>query len=671
MAEPHVPLWQRATAPLRRQAARFPFERALLMGVAAVVGLYGGIAAGLFTSAIRFVQLVMFSADEVAASLIGANHAAWLRLFQARLSRAPWHLEFAALAALLLIAAAALEALGRKRLPLFEVQRIRSVALAGALGLGVYYPLLLLRTFNGTFHETEGGLYAMLLKAPRWLWVLAPALGAFLAALVVRLSPESGGHGVVEVIEAVHKRTMPIKGRVAVWKSLAAGLVIGSGGSAGREGPVVHLGGAVASSLSRFLAFPRSETSILLAAGAGAGIAASFQAPLAGSLFALEIVLSDFDVRRFAPVVLACVTAVATSRGLLGGRTELRAVHWSLQHPSEIAVYLLLGLVAGLCGLLYIRVIHGAEEKIGKLPLRPEARAALGGLAVGFIGLLAPRVLGTGIETMNAALAGRLALGTLVLVLACKFVATASTLGAGSPGGSFFPAVFIGAMLGGAFGHVAHWALPGIVSSPGAYAAVGMGAVVAGATLAPLTGVLMMFELTGSYQIVLPLLVACGTAAGLVQSLLGGSIYTIGARRRGVHISRAGASLSDLSVAQALDPVAPIAAELPYEDLRRLIGPTLHGAFPVIDGDGIAGVLSVPEVRRALLDPELHRGVTARAFARPAQTLLLDDDLATAVQRLSEAGAPAAVVLDAKGKPVGVVTREGILEAWRRITLAG
>jgi CIC family chloride channel protein len=671
MAEPHPPLWQRATGPLRRQAARFPFERGLLMGVAAVVGLYGGIAAGLFATAISSVQLVMFRGDEVAFSLFGAGRGPWVRLFRARLSAAPWHLEFVALAGLLLIAAAALEALGRKRLPLFEVQRIRSVALAAALGLAVYYPLLFLRTFNGTFHETTGGLYAMLLQAPRWLWVLAPALGAFLAALIVRLSPESGGHGVVEVIEAVHKRNVPIKGRVAVWKSLAAGLVIGSGGSAGREGPVVHLGGAVASSLSRFLAFPRTETSILLAAGAGAGIAASFQAPLAGSLFALEIVLADFDVRRFAPVVLACVTAVATSRGLLGGATELQAVRWSLKHPSEIAVYLLLGVVAGLCGLIYIRVIHGAEEKLGRIPVRPEARAALGGLAVGFLALLAPRVLGTGIETMNAALAGRLAFGALVLALVCKLVATSFTLGSGSPGGSFFPAVFLGAMVGGAFGQLAHAVLPGIVSSAGAYAAVGMGAVVAGATLAPLTGVLMMFELTGSYQIVLPLLVACGTAAGVVQGMLGGSVYTIGARRRGLQLARRGSSLSDLSVAQALDAVAPIPADLPYEELLRLIAPTLHAAFPVVDGGTVAGILSVRETRRALLDPAVDRTASAGAFAHPAETLLPDDDLSMALQRLAGAGVSEAVVLDAAGKPLGVVTREGILEAWRRVSLAG
>src|SRR5207302_2185631 len=505
----------------------------------------------------------------------------------------------------------------------------------------------------------------------RWLCVIGPALGALLAALLVRhVSPESGGHGVVEVIEAVHQRT-PIKGRVALWKSLAAGLVIGSGGSAGREGPVVHLGGAVASSLARFLALPRSETSILLGAGAGAGIAASFQAPLAGSLFALEIVLADFDVRRFAPVVLACVTAVATSRARLGGGSGLRPVAWSLKHPSEIAVYLLLGVVAGLCGLLYIRVIHGAEERLGRVPLRPELRAALGGLLVGGVGLLAPRVLGTGIETMNAALAGKLAFGALVLALGCKLIATSFTLGSGSPGGSFFPAVFIGAMLGGAFGQLAHAALPGIASSPGAYAAVGMGAVVAGATLAPLTGVLMMFELTGSYQIVLPLLVACGIAAAVVQGALGGSIYTIGARRRGVRLSRGGPALADLSVAQALDRVQSLPADLPYADLLGIIAPTKHAAFPLLEGDALPGIVSVSDARAALLDPAVDRTATARAFARPAQTLLADDDLGTAVERLSSAGVAEAVVVDSNGKPVGVVSREGILEAWRRATVPG
>ena len=641
------------------------------MLVAAVVGLYGGIAAGLFTTSIRFVQLVLFRGGEVAGTLFGPENDMWLRYFYERLRGARWHLEFAALAALILVAAWVLDWLGgTRRLPLFEARRLRAVALAAALGLALYYPLLLLKTFNGTFHGTEGGLYELLTQAPKWVWLVAPAVGALLAALIVRyLSPESGGHGVVEVIEAVHERT-PIKGRVAIWKSLAAGLVIGSGGSAGREGPVVHLGGAVASSLSRFLELPRSETSILLAAGAGAGIAASFQAPLAGSLFALEIVLSDFDVRRFAPVVLSCVIAVATSRALLGGGTELRMVTWTLKHPSEIAVYLVLGIVAGLCGLVYVRAVHGAEERLHALKLpHPLLKPALGGFAVGIVGLLAPRVLGTGIESMNAALAGQLTLGALLLALVAKLVATSATLGSGSPGGSFFPAVFLGAMLGGAFGHVAAAVLPGVVSGANAYAAVGMGAVVAGATLAPLTGVLMMFELTGSYQIVLPLLVACGTAAAVVQGVLGGSIYTIGARRRGIRLSRGGPQLSDLSVAQALDKVEPLPASMPYDELLRVVGQTLHAAFPVVsDREGVIGLLSARDTRRALLDPAVDRTATARSFTRPAQALRPDDDLGAAVQKLAEAGVPEALVVDAQSRPLGIVTREGILEAWRRAT---
>jgi CIC family chloride channel protein len=272
---------------------------------------------------------------------------------------------------------------------------------------------------------------------------------------------------------------------------------------------------------------------------------------------------------------------------------------------------------------------------------------------------------------MNAALAGQLALGALALALVCKLLATSCTLGSGSPGGSFFPAVFLGAMLGGAFGRIAQAGMPGIVSSPEAYAAVGMGAVAAGATLAPLTGVLMMFELTGSYQIVLPLLVACGAAAAVVHGLLGGSIYTLTALRRGVVVARGGPSLTDLSVAQALDKVDPIPADLAHDELVQLVGPTEHAAFPVVEGDAVIGVLSVRETRRALLDPEVDQAATAARFAQQAVFVLPDDDLGAALHRLAEVGRAEAVVVDADGRPLGVLTREGILEAWRRATLPG
>src|SRR6266849_4868960 len=435
----------RAREPFRSPLSRIPWERALFLGVAAVIGIYAGIAAGLFSQSIRFVQIVLFRGTEVAAALFGAGRQAWAATFREHLTRARWHVEFAALALLALAFAFAAEAVAARRpswLPRFEVHRVRAVALAGALGLWLYYPLVLLRVFNGTFHETSGGLYQIAIQAPVWVRVLGPAFGAGL--LVRYVSPESGGHGVVEVMEAIHMRGRPLRGRIAVWKSLAAGLVIGSGGSAGREGPVVHLGGAVAASLSRFLALPRREAAVLLASGAGAGIAASFQAPLAGAMFALEIVLGDFGVSRFAPIVLSCVTATATSRALLGSGSELQPVSWTLQHSGEIAVYLALGITAGGAGIVYIRSIYAAEAIFtghagGRLGrglgrLRPEWRAALGGLVVGLLALITPRVLGTGIESMNAALAGELAFGALALTFALKLAATAATLGSGSPG---------------------------------------------------------------------------------------------------------------------------------------------------------------------------------------------------------------------------------------------
>lgn len=657
-----------------------PWERALFLGVAAVIGIYAGMAAGLFTQSIRSVQILLFRGSEVASAVFGAGRGAWAATFRQHLAAAHWHVEFAALAVLALAVALGAEALAARKptwMPRFEVHRVRAVALAGALGLWLYYPLVLLTTFNGTFHERTGGLYQMAVQAPIWVRVLAPGFGALAAGLLVRyVSPESGGHGVVEVMEAIHLRGKDLRGRIAVWKSLAAGLVIGSGGSAGREGPVVHLGGAVAASLGRFLALPRRDAAALLACGAGAGIAASFQAPLAGAMFALEIVLGDFGVSRFAPIVLACVTATATSRALLGGSTELQPVSWTLQHSGEIAVYLALGIAAGGAAILYIRSVSAAEAifsgesggRFGQGLSRVSLpwRAAIGGFVVGLIALFSPRVLGTGIESMNAALAGELAFGALVLVFLLKLVATAATLGSRSPGGSFFPAVFLGAMFGGAFGRAVHAVFPALTSAPGAYAAVGMGALVAGATAAPLTGVMMMFELTGSYEIVLPLLVACGSAAALVNGALGGSIYTLGARRRGVR-TRIEEPLRDLSIAQAYEAVPAVRAEASGAELRRALERS-PVAVPVVDARGFAiGLLLVREAIDALGEAATR---TAAELSRPGVPVLLlpDDDLQHALHALSEARVSEAVVIESPEAPraLGIVTREGILDAWHR-----
>ena len=638
------------------------------MAVAAVVGVYAGIAAGLFSACIRLAQIALFHSGELLRALSAPGFA---RGFARNLQGAHWHLEFALLAAVALAVSLPMPVVAARRLiPKFEGERLRSVARAGALGLALYYPLLVIQTFNASFPDTAGGLFRLLLDAPAWVIVLAPAAGALAAGAIVRyVSPESAGHGVLEVIEAVHTRKQ-LRGRVAFWKSIAAGLTIGSGGSAGREGPVVHLGGAVAAALARSLSLPRERAVLLLACGAGAGIAASFQAPLAGALFAVEIVLGgDFNVRGFAAIVLACVMATVTSHSLLQDATVLHAAEWVQGSPLEMVLYVLLGLCAGFVGLAYIRAtdaVHHLFDRLRRVPVA--VRPAIGGLLVGLLGLLAPRALGTGIESINAALAGQLALGVLLLTLVVKLLATALTLGSGAPGGSFFPAVFLGAMLGAAFGHVAHLIAPQIAVTPEAYAAVGMGAVVAGSTSAPLTGVLMMFELTGSHFIVLPLLLACGVAAAQVHALLGGSLYSLQLQAKGITSSTRDQALRALSVAQALERVAPIPESLAWGDLVRLVANTPHAAFPVVSaGGGVAGILSVREVRAALLDPALRHLTIARDLCRTDPVCVAaDDDLESALHRLSEAGSSEAVVVAADGSPLCVLTREAVLEAWRR-----
>lgn len=663
-----------------RGELRMARARGMTMAVAAVVGIFAGIAAGLFAHAIRFAQILFFRGNEVLADLFSVGRRDWAAQFWQNLEHARWHFEFAGLSALGLAFAFVLDWL-RPRLPArfsrLEASRVRSIVIAGSFGLALYYPLLLLATFNETFQIREGGMVALALAAPLWTRLFAPVIGAIAASVLVRyVSPESGGHGVVEVIEAVHSKK-PLRGRVAVWKSLAAGLVIGSGGSAGREGPVVHLGGAVASRLCRVLGLPRRDTTLLLACGAGAGIAASFNAPLAGAMFALEIVLGDFGAQRFAPIVLACVTATATSHALLGDIAELSPITWSLRHGWEIFAFLVLGIVAGFVGILYVRSLHFAEElfagkKSGSLSallgrLNIIQRAALGALCVGLLGLVSPRVLGTGLETMNASLAGQLMLGTLLASLGLKFIATACTLGSGSPGGSFFPAVFLGAMLGGAFGHVIDQLAPG--SGAAAYAAVGMGAVVAGATVAPLTGAMMVFELTSSSQIILPLLVSCGAAAAIVHWRLGGSLYALGARRRGVRLPVSGSALADLDVSQALQPALSVPFDLPRAELLKLVMSSGPGSHPVVDASGRGIGLLIPrEARRALLDPALSATATARDLMQQSDiTCGPDEDLDEALQRLTQAGVSEALVTDRpSGRPLGVISREGILDTWRK-----
>ncbi len=666
------------------QAQGLPWEQTLVNFVALLVGVYTGLATGLFANFISLFQLLFFRTHALERAVLGLDPL-WTLAFRTRLQTAPWHFEYLAIAAVFFALARIEGPLARllRRLPMLERRRLGFMAWFVGFGILFYYPLLALATFTRSFGETEGGLLAMLHRAPAILRLIVPLLGGLGVGLLIRfVAPESGGHGVTEVMEEVATGRNRIPGRVALWKGIVAGLTIGSGGSCGREGPVVHIGASVGNSLAGRMGLGRENVSLILACGAAAGIAASFDAPIAGAMFALEIILGDFGVRSFSPIVLAAVTATATARTLLGSASEVARIGYAMKAPGEIAAYVVLGGMCGLGAIAYARTLHFFEalfdghasgwlsRRLAQLP--SWALPGAGGLMTGLVGLFVPQVLGNGYETMNAALFEQLGFWLLLAVFVAKLVATGATLGSGSPGGSFFPAVFLGAMLGGAFGTVVHGLLPAWTAGPGAYAAVGMGSFVAGATLAPLTGILMIFELTGNYQAVLPLMVACGIAATTVHWALGGSIYTLKLRARGIEVGlRAGRTLRTLRVQQAMTTdVDTIPAKLSAADLAARLASAAHTAYPVIGESGkLVGLLSVDDARPFLADPDLGRLLVAADLCRlRAPTIAEDEDLEAAIERLLTATSehlPVVSGADAD-RLVGILTRSDVLRAYQR-----
>jgi CIC family chloride channel protein len=660
--------------------ATFPAGHAMLMGLAAVVGLYGGLAAGLFANFIALFQTVFFRPLSLVHALSGQNQA-WWRAFREQLPIAPWHLEYIAIAAIGVAGSQFLAHLVERehvRLPaVVQPHQIQAIGWLLGLGLLLFYPLLALTTFNRAFDVEHGTFLDALMRAPTYWRVLGPAAGGLLVGLLLRyVTPESGGHGVAEVIEAINVRDKPIPTRVAVWKAVVSGLTIGSGGSAGREGPVVQIGGALANGLATRFRLTREQTRLLMACGGAAGIAASFNSPMGGTLFGLEIILGDFAMRSITPIAFAAVAATVTGRSLIAAQGEIVHIQFHVASGLEIGPYVLLGILSAIVSVLYVQSVHGVEHalSVGRRlsRLRPELRAMLGGLLVGLIGLGIPRVLGNGYETMNAALQGQLTATVLFVVLIGKIAASGLTLGSGMPGGSFFPAVFMGAMLGGGVGTVGHELFPSLIAGPSAYAAVGMAAVVAGATQAPLTAILMLFELTGSYDIILPLMIACTTSVAGSYWWLGGSMYTLKLRSKGIHLQDGRTDpLSRIRVGEVMTTqVVTVAASASFQEILSLVQETRHSAFPVVDPRGrLRGLLLVEQLRPFLgRGDDIRPAVAADVAAMHCPVAVAGETLEIARRRMLAEGVSHLPVVDETQHDllVGILSHKDILTAFKQ-----
>ena len=353
--------------------------------------------------------------------------------------------------------------------------------------------------------------------------VIVPVVlgGLLVGPMVFRLASEAKGHGVPEVMEAVQTKGGRIRPRVASVKALASAITIGSGGSAGREGPIVQIGSTLGSLISRPFKMSDRRRSTY-AAGAAAGVAAIFNAPLAGVFFALEVVLRSFTARGFSTVVISAVTANAVWRVLVSDDPVLTVEPLKLEHPMELVLYGVLGLFAAVIAFGFVRLLYVVEDRFETLPVVGDFKPAIGAFVVGAIGVASVDVLGSGIDR---ALAGNIAIVTVLLLLVGKAVATFFTLGSGGSGGVFSPSLFIGAFLGAAYGSLVHELFPGVAPEEGAYAVVGMAAVFAASAQAPMASIFIVFEMTNDFDLIMPLMTACAVSTVGYTVLKRESIY--------------------------------------------------------------------------------------------------------------------------------------------------
>ncbi len=502
-----------------------------------------------------------------------------------------------------------------------------------------------------------------------WFVVAVPVFGGLIyGPLVSRFAPEARGHGVPEVMYAVNRLGGRMRPRVPVVKSLASAVCIGSGGSVGREGPIVQIGSALGSVTGQLMRVSESHLRLLVACGAAGGISATFNAPLAGVFFALELILRNFETRSFGLVVLSSVTADAIGRAAFGSHAFLSLPVFTFSSPLELLLYAGLGVLATGVGVVFIRVLYGGEDISDRVwDGRPEwLRPAVGGVLLGLLLLAVPEMYGVGYPVLALAISGHYIVLALLGLLAAKILATSLTMSIGGSGGVFAPSLFMGAMLGSAYGAIAHDVVPGVAVAAGAYGLVGMGAVFASSARAPITAVLIIFELTGDYRIILPLMIAVIVATALANHLTDDTIYTLKLRRRGIDIDRPqGTLMAQIGVSEAMGELPRLLApEQPLRDVLERFANERAEALPVLDPDGVLlGIVTAIAVEQAI--GSARDGQTASSLVHETPELRVDESLEDAVRALAVSDDEGLPVLDADGgKVVGWLTHRRLLRAY-------
>jgi len=511
--------------------------------------------------------------------------------------------------------------------------------------------------------------------------IIIPALGgAIVGPLVYYFAREAKGHGVPEVMEALELRGGKIRPRVVVVKALASSVCIASGGSVGREGPIAQIGSALGSFVGQTLKLSEERVRTLVACGAAGGIAATFNAPIAGAVFALEVLLRRFGSVYFGAVVISAVTADVIAHYFEGDSRTFLTPEYTMQSPWELLLYTLMGFVAALAAVGFSRLLYFSEDIWNLIRIPEPTKPLFGGILLGLLGIVSyqidgfPRVFGVGYETIENTLFSQLTLQVTFGLLLLKLVATTLTLGSGGSGGIFAPSLFMGAMLGASFGQIAHTIFPEIVAPSGAYALVGMAAFFGGVAHAPITAILILFEMTGDYQIILPLMLSTVLSTIVAKNLSPDSIYTLKLKRRGVELSED---------TQAIDLMQGVTAEiamnceteavpldLPLVELMSTFSSTHYHALPVVQNETeLVGLITINELDQLRSKGTLESKTIADilTFNNPA-TIRPHEPVWMALRHLEDQGEGCVPVVSETGKNIllGVLRRIDIIRAYNK-----
>ncbi len=509
----------------------------------------------------------------------------------------------------------------------------------------------------------------------RYLLVLIPVVGGLISGfLVYRFAPEAEGHGTDSAIDAYHNKQGRIRARVPIIKALASAITLGSGGSGGREGPIAQIGAGFGAFLADRLGLDAKSRRVLLAAGLGAGIGSIFRAPLAGALFAAEILYREpeFEYEVVIPAIVTTIVAYSTFGFIFGFQPLFRQSSFAFHDPLELLPYAVLAIVVALAAPLYIKVFYGVRNLFKRMRVSNYLKPAIGGLVTGCIGFFLPQTLAFGYGVIQGALDENLGIGILLLIAAGKILTTSFSIGSGGSGGVFGPSMVIGGSLGGAVGKLFYMWIPGVVAQPGAFVIVGMAGFFAAASNAPISTVIMVSEMTGNYNLLVPTMWVCAIASTLGRRW---SIYEKQVDTRYDSPAHYGDFVKDhleeLYVRDIYNPEAAFLYIPEHMTLREFIPvmtETDQQNFPVVDRDGrLTGIFSIADVRDILVERDLDNLLIMKEIADEEVTAVeMGENLASALRKFTELEVDKLPIVDGADdhKILGMIRRRDVISAY-------